>query len=48
MDVGRASRFGSIRGRKVRGRRDKKRFSRTASRTRRENVVTIMRGGTRL
>lgn len=48
MDVGRASRMGSKRGRRVNGRRDKKRFSRTASKTRRENVVTTMRGGTRL
>jgi len=48
MDVGRASRIGMSRKSRS-GRRDKKVFSRTAGRTRRENVSSRpMRGGIRL
>lgn len=48
MDVGRASRFGLHRKTRSSG-RDRKVFSRTASRTRRENRPRyVMRGGTRL
>lgn len=48
MDVGRASRQGRSNGRSVNRRRDRKRFSRSASKSRRENAVGMMRGGTRL
>lgn len=48
MDVGRASRKSFSRPRRANRRTDRKHFSRTASRTRRENGVGMMRGGTRL